>query len=127
MQSKGLMMKTQILIVRPIGKPRMTQRDKWKPSLATSRYRAYKDELNWLFKDTIPDQLDVTFNIEMPKSWSEKKKTKMDGTPHQQKPDIDNLVKGLLDALCEEDAYVFRVNAVKYWSRTGSIKLREII
>lgn len=119
-------MKPQILSINPIGKPRMTQRDKWKPSDATLRYRAYKDELNWLFKDEMPVRLNVFFNISMPKSWSEKKRAAMHGKPHQQKPDIDNLVKGLLDALCTDDAFVYEVHAAKHWSNSGSIILSEL-
>lgn len=119
-------MKTQVLFVDPIGKPRMTQRDKWKPTAATLRYRAYKDELNWIFKDELPQQLRVTFGIAMPKSWSEKKCALMRGKPHQQKPDIDNLVKGLLDALTLEDAYIYEVHADKSWWTHGFISLSTI-
>lgn len=119
-------MKSQILSINPIGKPRMTQRDKWNPTDATLRYRAYKDELNWLFKDEMPPALSVVFFITMPQSWSEKKKAAMDCKPHQQKPDIDNLVKALLDSLCSDDAYVHEIHARKFWSRSGSISLLEL-
>ena len=34
----------------------------------------------------------------MPKSWSLKKKKAMNGKPHRQTADIDNLLKALIDA-----------------------------
>ncbi len=116
----------QVLSITPVPKPRMTQRDKWNPSKATLRYRAYKDDLNNLFKDEIPARLEVVFGMPMPPSWSEKKKKLKNITPHQQKPDIDNLVKGLLDDLCEDDAYVYEVNARKVWTRSGFIYLQTL-
>lgn len=66
-------MKSQTLSVTPLGKPRMTQRDKWNPTPATLRYRSYKDELNWLFKDKVSPRLHLVFGIPMPQSWSEKR------------------------------------------------------
>jgi len=57
----------------------------------------------------------------MPKSWSKKKKAEMINKPHKQKPDIDNLLKGLMDALLEEDSHVHTVFARKIWAEEGSI------
>jgi Holliday junction resolvase RusA-like endonuclease len=64
----------------------------------------------------------VEFHLEMPDSWSEKKKAKMDGEPHQQKPDVDNLLKSVLDCV-RSDAHVHTVAARKVWSRTAYILL----
>ena len=47
----------------------------------------------------------------------------MIGKPHQQRPDIDNLVKGLMDALLEEDSHIHTVYAKKIWAEKGSIDL----
>lgn len=49
----------------------------------------------------------------------------MSGKPHQQKPDIDNLVKSVLDALLIEDKNVYRVLAEKYWAEEGGIEIEE--
>jgi Holliday junction resolvase RusA-like endonuclease len=61
----------------------------------------------------------------MPASWSEKQKRAMDGMPHQQKPDLDNLVKGVLDALLPlEDCKVWHIGSQsKFWARTGEIRV----
>ena len=60
------------------------------------RYRAFADELRLqanLNKYELQDTLDIEFHLEMPKSWSIKKRALMDGKPHKSKPDIDNLIK----------------------------------
>jgi Holliday junction resolvase RusA-like endonuclease len=57
----------------------------------------------------------------MPKSWSKKKKAQMLHSHHKQKPDIDNLLKGLMDALLEEDSHVHMVFTRKIWAEAGSI------
>ena len=63
----------------------------------------------------------------MPASWSEKKKKEMDGKPHQQKPDIDNLEKAFLDALCKDDSYVYAHAGEKYWGREGAITVMPFV
>lgn len=115
------------LIITPIGKPRMTQRDKWAKRPCVARYWAFKDELRKQWDgDKVPCQICLTFHLPMPKSWSKKRRNQMLGTPHKQKPDIDNLVKSFLDCLLEDDSYVWRVDASKLWSEGGSIEFEEI-
>lgn len=113
--------------VDPIGKPRMTQRDRWKQRPAVSRYHDYKDILRLSVPRgyEVPAELTIQFSLAMPASWSKKERISMLGKPHQQKPDIDNLVKAFLDTLCEEDSYVWSVNASKVWSERGGITIIE--
>jgi len=59
----------------------------------------------------------------MPKSWSKKKKAEMLGQPHQQKPDIDNLLKALMDAVLPEDSHIYDIRATKYWGNVGGIDI----
>ena len=62
----------------------------------------------------------------MPKSWSKKKKAELIGSPHfQQTPDTDNLCKACLDALIEQDCRVWHLEAKKYWSEKGRIKIEN--
>lgn len=114
-----------IISVVPVPKPRMTQSDRWKQRPAVMRYRQYKDDLKSLVRGTLEASFEVEFYLPMPPSWSQKKRLAMEGAPHQQKPDVDNLLKGLMDALCEEDSYVFNVQVSKFWASEGSIKLTE--
>lgn len=119
-----------ILHLEPVAKPRMTQRDRWAKRPAVVKYYAFCDEIRkqWgvdadgLAVPPVPPALSLRFEISMPKSWSAKKRAEMNGEPHQQRPDIDNLIKAFLDALCEDDSYVYSVTAEKYWSDKGSIE-----
>jgi Holliday junction resolvase RusA-like endonuclease len=92
--------------IEPMGKVRMSQSDKWKVGdkarPCVKRYRAYHDKLRAMGV-TLVNGDSVFFHIAMPESWSAKKKAMHDGQPHQQKPDLDNLLGGLLDGVLEED------------------------
>ena len=84
----------------------------------------FKDELKRMLKEAdfkIQDELFVEFYIPMPKSWSKKKKNEYVGKTHQQKPDIDNLLKGVMDAIFKEDAHVHTVYGKKTWAKEPSI------
>jgi len=110
-----------ILNIAPCSKPRMTQRDKWKKRQCVVNYFAFRDrirqELTTIYSDQLLGHgLDVIFKVEMPKSWSKKKKAKMAGEPMQSKPDIDNYIKGLLDAMYKEDKLVWSISAMKIWT-----------
>ena len=105
------------LRVDPLGKPRMTQRDKWARRPPVIRYRSFCDDLRAGWGDKpVPNAVGLRFAIPMPRSWSTKKRAGLDGQPHQQKPDIDNLVKAVLDALLKDDASVHTVHASKVWT-----------
>ena len=111
--------------ITPIPKPRMTQSDRWRQRPAVMRYRAFGDELRQLLSSyTLPDEVQVTFFMPMPKSWSLKKQAAMEGQPHQVRPDIDNLCKALFDHLAKEDKYIWHVDAKKVWSKNGGIMLQ---
>jgi Holliday junction resolvase RusA-like endonuclease len=110
--------------ILPVPKPRMTQRDKWQQRPAVMRYRAFKDDIR-LRKVELPTEgAMVEFAIPMPKSWSNARKSKMDGTAHRQKPDIDNLVKALADACFEDDSLIHTIAARKVWAQRGEIRIR---
>jgi len=77
--------------ITPLGKVRMVKSDSWKKRPSVLRYWAYKDELKLKLPHyEVGPRLAIRFNLSMPPSWSQKKKDLMCGTPHQQKPDIDN-------------------------------------
>lgn len=130
------------LDIRPIPKPRLTKSDRWKKRPAVLRYWKFCDDLRlawqeateadniWgdsLFSDgKVPASFHIIFGIPMPKSWSAKKKREMQDIPHQQRPDIDNLLKAFLDCLCEDDSYVYDVRCVKIWSDTPHITVSTL-
>lgn len=117
-------------LVDPMGKPRMTQSDKWRKRLVTDRYWRYKAQIKKqadAVEFKIPScNVHIIFNVPMPKTWSKKKKIKMNGNPHQQKPDRDNMDKGLSDALCEEDSHLWDARITKLWAYKGSISIFKL-
>lgn len=113
------------ILINPIAKPRMTRSDKWNQRDCVMRYRSYCDSLRNSWGDRlVPDTLDLIFTIPMPVSWSGKKRSSMDRTPHQSKPDLDNLLKGFMDALLDDDARIWKVSAAKVWGLEGSIEVK---
>lgn len=108
--------------ITPIAKPRMTRSDKWKKRPCVMNYRAFADEVR-LRGVTVGNGAKVVFHLPMPKSWSKKKQAQMHGMPHTQKPDIDNLTKALLDALYQDDSFIWQLTIEKRWSVNGSITI----
>lgn len=108
----------------PVAKPRQTQSDRWKKRPVVMRYRAFCDDLR-ARNCTFPESgSHVVFHMPMPASWSKKKRSEMLGQPHQQKPDVDNLAKALLDAVLDDDSGVWDMRTTKRWSEIGYIEIR---
>ncbi len=108
--------------ITPVPKPRQTRADKWQKRPAVIRYRAFADELRYKAGKIDLNHHSLTFGLPMPKSWSEKKKQAMDGQPHTQKPDLDNLLKAVGDALNTDDSGIHTLDKIKkVWSRNGYI------
>lgn len=118
-------MNEKVFNITPLGKPRMTRADKWKKRPEVLRYRAFCDEVR-LNNVSLPESgYHVIFVLPMPPSWSKKKRPLMDGKPHQQKPDKDNLEKALLDAIFGEDSHIWDGRVTKIWGETGQMIIRE--
>ncbi len=112
----------------PVGKPRMTQRDKWMVRPEVARYRAFADSLRLLFGtvakiDQAPIRLNWRAYFEMPASWSKKRKAELAGAPHRQKPDRDNIDKGILDSLFLDDSGVAFGEMSKFWDDGGGARI----
>jgi len=121
--------------ITPMGAPRMTQSDKWKVNPnhtdpakrqrdVITRYFRFKDALRAqanVMNFELPDSFEAVYVIPMPDSWSEKKKKRMNGMPHQVKPDTDNITKGIKDALRVQDSSIWYECAQKRWGYAGCI------
>ncbi len=123
-------MKKGLYDITPVPKPRQTQRDKWAKRPSVMRYRAFADEVRLRGVKVKDSGTHVIFYMPMPKSWSDKKKQEMVWTAHRQKPDLDNLLKALLDAIytlgrVEDDCVVNDIRATKIWADVGMIKIQE--
>ena len=113
--------------ITPQPKVRMTRSDKWKKRPAVVRYFEYCNRLRELCA-TLPEcGAKITFFLPMPQSWSKKKREEMNGKPHQQKPDKDNLEKALLDAVFDEDCRVWDGRVTKVWGESGQIIITSVL
>ena len=117
------------LEIDPVAKPRQTQADRWKKRPAVMRYRQFADDLRETASNKnfiLSRSVSIQFCLPMPKSWSKKKRLLRDGSPHDVRPDLDNLIKAVCDALMEEDKYLYRITASKHWSNTGGILIHNL-
>ena len=116
---------TKVFNINPMPKPRMVKSDAWKKRPIVLKYWAYKDELNLYNNDfEIKNGMSYQFVIKMPNTWPKKKKAAMDGQPHIQRPDLDNLIKALWDCLMPEDSHIWKVCSIeKVWGYVGYIKI----
>jgi Holliday junction resolvase RusA-like endonuclease len=110
-----------IWAIDPVGKPRQTRADKWKRRPEVMRYRAFADECRLRGIRVPVAGAKVTFVLPMPESWSKKKRLEMNGQPHQQRPDVDNLTKAILDAVFPDDSCVWDIHCRKLWGVSGLI------
>lgn len=124
----------KIYNIAPVAKPRMTRQDKnpypprnhrgqqW-PRPIVAKYWNFKNQVI-AAKLELPEQgAHVIFRIKMPKSWSMAKKREMNGRLHKQTPDLDNLLKGLCDAVFKDDSVLCDIRATKIWANKGSIQI----
>ena len=111
--------------ITPIPAPRQVRSDTWRPSPGVVRYRQFRDEVRRLGIQVPESGAHIVFCLPIPPSWSKKKTAEQLGRPHQQKPDVDNLLKALLDAIFENDCQVWDVRASKIWGTHGEIRISE--
>ena len=125
------------LNIPPCPKPRMTRADKWKKRQSVVKFFAFRDAVRQ-YKDSdliltaFPapnlefESFDIEFHVPMPKSWPKWKKECMNGTAHQQRPDLDNYLKAWKDSVYKEDAVVWKIKATKLWTDgSGHIVVSE--
>ena len=111
------------LFVNPVGKPRQSQSDKWKRRPCVVKYRAFADVVRDLWPEDIPFPDSggrFEFWIEDNRLEKSRAKDPRSGKPHTQKPDIDNLLKSLFDALNKDDSHIWNLAGVeKRWTDPG--------
>lgn len=97
-----------------MGAPRMTRADAWRVPVrdCVARYRNFKDEVRRRGV-TLENGDGVIFVMPMPKRWSKKTKALMDGEGCTSKPDIDNILKALMDALFVDDAHIWKLSRLE--------------
>jgi Holliday junction resolvase RusA-like endonuclease len=107
----------------PFGKPRMTQRDVWQKRPCVLKYRDFCDRIRAAAPEDISARdcfaMYIVAHIPVPPSWSKKEKAAMIERPHRAKPDADNVIKSVGDALFKEDSKLWDVRCRKYWCAEG--------
>ena len=118
--------------IEPMGAVRMTQRSKWTDKTA-QRYLSYKRYIGAVAKQHFKEPVDkpigitIAFYYPIPKKWSKAKKAEANdqGIVPVVKPDIDNCIKGVFDALngiaWKDDNQVVEVRSLKLYSITPMI------
>ena len=108
----------------PVPAPRMVRSDKYRKRPSVMRYFAFRNELVLqanLQKYIFQSPLIIKFYIQMPFSWSVKKRSRLENTLHTSKPDLDNLIKSFMDGLSSSDQNISIIHAAKYWSSSNKI------
>jgi len=110
--------------------PWARSRQSGKRHFTSKKVSDYKDALRWaavgqertFFEG--PVRVDLTVHIGIPKSWS-KKKQKECHNFHPGRPDLDNYIKIVLDAMNDivwnDDAQVQIIHAEKYYNKLPKI------
>lgn len=127
-----------LIPIAPMGAVRMTQRSKWADPRAQS-YLQYKQSMGYIVRNNIkepikgPISVTLGFYYPIPMSWSKKKKELAYDLLPTVKPDIDNAVKGVFDALnkiaWEDDDLITDLMTFKRYSEEPKIliKIQELI
>jgi len=75
--------------------------------------------------------LKLTFYMKLPQSWSNKKKLSYENKYHTSKPDLDNLIKMVLDRgntlIWEDDNIVSKIEATKLYSNNPRIEIETTL
>jgi hypothetical protein len=116
--ASGNLLTAPILSATPhiisVGKPRMTQSDKWKQRPSVLRYFSFCDDLRMSFGLLPMRKFLRASGIELT-AYFMSSTSEAYQTPHTLKPDLDNLVKGAMDALLTQDQFVHKIQAAKFW------------
>lgn len=101
----------------PMGKPRMTRRDKWAKRDCVMRYRQWADIVRMQAPELTADPLSlwVVAYFPFPEGYSQKKRELLKGKPHRVKPDSDNCLKSVSDILFKNDSCISDMRCVKRW------------
>ena len=98
------------------------------------RYTQFRKEFGELLEKYKAEPVDgllyvrLDFYVQIPKSWSKKKKEEKEGKHCDNNADLDNYVKATLDSLegkyYNNDKQIAMIRARKYWSNDGRIEFK---
>lgn len=137
----------------PVGAVRQTRRDSFKPSAAVERYRDWRDLARRHFRDArhcaiiqtpgfdyrkkdpqrfdytrAPDEVHLVAYFDLPRERSNVRNLELlPEAAHREKPDGDNVLKALVDALFVEDKGIYNMSIIKKWAREGGARLEVVL
>ena len=118
--------------VVPKGRPRFTRTGHAYTPIKTV---AYEQRVKHATRKAIGDQkpfdepiqLEIRIGMPVPKSWSQKKQLEALTKPHTKKPDLDNLVKAILDGMngdaYRDDSIIYKFSAYKVYAFEPSVEV----
>jgi len=113
-----------IIYGKPIGKPRMTRKDKWAKRKCVTRYWAWCDlARDAAFRNVAKQEtLDCPTKVQVVAWFSHKTRR----GPHLLKPDGDNILKSVCDALFTNDQMIYHKQVIKQWT-SGQDRVEVLI
>ena len=112
----------------PASRPRVTRWSTYFPK----KYTKFRNDLAVILSDKGYEKLEgllyaqLDFYMQIPKSWSKKKKLAKEGRYADNNVDVDNLVKAVLDGcegvFYENDNQIAMIRARKFYSINGHIQ-----
>lgn len=113
----------------PVGKqrPRVTKNCTYTPRKTVEYERLIRESWYYQSRESIeggkPIRLSMTAWFGIPNSYPKKLKAKLPNTPHMKKPDVDNIIKAVLDAcngsVFDDDKQVVCIQATKLYTDTN--------
>lgn len=122
----------QTHLLEPVPAPRMDRTAKWSQKPGVVRYKAFCAEVRRR-KIELPVPFAVEFYLALREDHSGDplRSPHMEGDPHLGKPDADNLLKGLIDAVYYRrkggDSHVHSFVVTKRWSIEGHFIVRPVL
>ena len=115
------------IIPKPAPRPRFSKFGTYNPKDYTDYKKAISLIVSRLHKEVILNACELTICLYMPiPKMSKKKHLAIIGQPHIKKPDLDNLIKGVKDAMngivYKDDSQVYKINAIKIYSEEPRIE-----
>lgn len=104
-----------VVLGEPIAKPRMTRQDKWMKRKCVVTYREWANKVKAACPPLPVPNVWNGFHLTAHFYLSCPKRRKAD-RPHDVKPDLDNLLKGVLDAILPKDQVVNKMTATKAYA-----------
>ena len=110
-------MKSITIPGQPVAKPRMTRSDKWKKRICVMAYRAWCDWARLKAFKSKSKKLTLTKATTLHVvAYLQPRGKNMKAGPHTQRPDADNILKAVCDALFVNDEMIYAKTIKKLWS-----------